>query len=154
MTDSLSDTFPLPALRETARRPEVVTALRRFFDETDRQIAGYHPTCWNHGHCCQFGTYGHRLYVTALEVVMYLAGGYDLPVIEQDACPHARDGRCQARTCRPLGCRVFYCDPAAREWQGPLTEERLAVLRDLHGQLGVPYFYADWMTVLRALQRD
>ena len=154
MTDPASDPFHLAALREAARRPEVVAALREFFEETHRLIAAHAPTCWNRGECCRFGRYGHRLYVTALEVVYYLAGQYALPAIDEDACPHARDGRCQAREYRPLGCRIFYCDPAAQDWQGPLTEERLTLLREMHESLGVPYFYADWMAVLRALQQQ
>lgn len=147
------DTLDVAALREAARRPEVVAALQMFFEETDRLIAAHSPTCWNHGHCCRFGRYGHRLYVTALEVVFYLAGEYDLPAVDEDTCAHARGGQCQARGHRPLGCRVFFCDPAAQGWQQPLTEARLAVLRGLHGRLGVSYFYTDWMTVLKRLQQ-
>lgn len=153
MSASASDPFHIPALRDAARRPEVVAALRAFFEETDRAIAAHGPTCWNRGECCRFGQYGHRLYVNALEVVYYLAGEYELPAIDADTCPHARDGHCQARAYRPLGCRVFYCDPAAQAWQSPLTEDRLGLLRNMHESLGVPYFYADWMAILRALRQ-
>ena len=68
-----------------------------------------------------------------------------------DICPHAHEGRCHVRDRRPLGCRIFYCDPKAQAWQGPLTEDLLARLRKLHVELDVPYFYADWMLVMRAL---
>ena len=73
-------------------------------------------------------------------------------LITADACPHARDGRCHARDRRPIGCRIFYCDPDAQEWQGPLTEAVLAQLRDLHERFEVPYFYADWMAALKAIR--
>jgi hypothetical protein len=149
--------IPVTALREAAGRPEVVAAVRQLYDEADRRIAAQSPVCWNKGECCRFGQFGHRLYVTALEVVYYLATAEQCASPEgearvtEDACPHARDGKCHARPRRPLGCRVFYCDPAAQHWQGPLTEEMLARLQRLHEELQVPYFYADWMTVLRAL---
>ncbi len=149
--------IPITVLREAAGRPEIVAAVRQLYDEADRRIAAHLPVCRNRGECCRFGEFGHRLYVTALEVVYYLASadqGADaegpLPVT-QDACPHARDGVCHARPRRPLGCRVFYCDPASQHWQGPLTEEMLARLQRLHEEFQVPYFYVDWLTVLRAL---
>jgi len=138
-------------LFEAARRPDVLAAMEEFFAETDRLIAQQPATCWNRGDCCRFATFGHRLYVTPLEVCYYLAKGGPPRRAAVDACPHAYAGMCHARNRRPLGCRVFYCDPAAQGWQGPLTEDRLGVLRSLHETLNVPYFYADWMTVLRAL---
>lgn len=158
--------IPVAALRDAARRPDVVAAVRDLYAQADRRIAEHAPTCWNKGECCRFGEFGHRLYVTALEVVCYLAAGDDVPdggdphqdrgllPIVGDACPHAREGRCRARSRRPLGCRVFYCDPAASHWQGPLTEELLAELRQLHARLEVPYFYAEWLTVLEALGHE
>lgn len=125
--------------------------MRVFYAEAERRIASQAATCWNRGLCCRFGQFGHRLYVTALEVCYYLATGDRPPPVLEDACPHAFAGKCHARDRRPLGCRVYYCDAKAQDWQGPLTEECLARLRDLHRELEVPYFYADWLDVLRAL---
>jgi hypothetical protein len=141
-------------LREAARRPEVVAVMHDFYAESDRLIAAKGATCWNRGACCHFGMFGHRLYVTALEVCYYLATAEPPPPVNDDTCPHAREGRCHARERRPLGCRVFYCDPAAQGWQGPVSEERLGRLRAMHDELNVPYFYADWIAVLRALIDD
>lgn len=174
--------LPLNEVIAAAQRPEVVDAMRKFYQQADQSIAEKNATCWNKGDCCRFGQYGHRLYVTALEVAYYVAMGHEhdapfsprhaggdteiilklskpssaLPILQNefvtaDACPHAHDNRCHARERRPLGCRIFYCDPSAQDWQGPMTEERLAQLRSLHETLEVPYFYADWMTVLKAL---
>jgi len=139
------------SLVEHARRPEVVQAMGDFYAEADREIAEHGTVCWNKGECCRFGQYGHRLYVTTLEIVYYLATGTLPPPATADACPHSLDGRCHARDRRPLGCRVFYCDARAQQWQGPLSERRLARLRVMHEQLNVPYCYVDWMTVLQAL---
>jgi len=148
--------IPVATLRQAAGRREVVAVMAEFLAEADRRIAEHHPTCRNRGHCCRFGEFGHRLYVTALEVVYYLAmaGHNGGAVVIDDACPHCRGGRCTARDGRPLGCRIFYCDPAASEFQAPLTEEMLRRLRQLHHRLGVPYFYADWLNVLRTLENQ
>ena len=151
MNTRIQDT-PINVLFEAARRPEVVEAMRAFYEQLDHRITEKGATCWNKGECCQFGRFGHRLYVTALEVCYYLAKGGTPPTVTDDACPHAQEGRCHARDRRPLGCRIFYCDPRAQQWQGPLTEDQLAQLRVLHHELDVPYFYADWLVVLRALE--
>lgn len=156
--------IPVDALREAARNPELIAAVGSLYQEVGDEIAARAPTCWNRGDCCRFGAYGHRLYVTAVEVAYYLSHdrapvratgpSSGLPVLEgpeADACPHAFDGQCHARAARPLGCRIFYCDPAAQDWQGPLTETYLARLRELHERFDVAYFYADWMQVMRAL---
>ncbi len=169
--------IPVDSIMEAARRPEVLAAMQRLYEEADRAIAEQNATCWNSGECCRFGRYGHRLFVTTLEVAFYVAKNEDdstqhpahdaftrheptllsLPVYNEsaaaaDTCPHAYEGRCHVRGSRPLGCRIFYCDPAAQHWQGPMTEAYLTQLRMLHEQYEVPYVYADWMSVLRALQ--
>jgi len=149
MTARVAD-IPVAGLFDAARRPEVIEAIRAFYRQVDRRIAGLPGTCWNRGDCCRFGRFGHRLYVTALEVAYYLVAIQPASLTD-DACPHAHDGRCHVRDHRPLGCRVFYCDPAARHWQGPLTEQLLARLRAMHEEFGVAYFYADWMVVLQAI---
>ncbi len=151
MNTRINDT-PINVLLEAARRPEVVEAMRAFYEQVDRRIGEKEATCLNKGECCRFGRFGHRLYVTALEVCYYLAKGVAPPIVTDDACPHAHQGRCHARDRRPLGCRIFYCDTRAQQWQGPLTEDQLTRLRALHHELDVPYFYADWMQVLRVLQ--
>ena len=151
MKDRALDT-PIEILFDAARRAEVVQAMREFYAEADRLIAEQTPTCWNKGECCRFGQCGHRLYVTALEVCYYLAEGETLLTVADDMCPHSHEGQCHARGRRPLGCRIFYCDPEAQAWQGSLTEDLLARLRALQDELNVPYFYVDWMLVLRALR--
>jgi len=86
--------------------------------------------------------------ITALPILTAPPGNND-PA--SDVCPHARERACQVRPRRPMGCRIFFCDPAAEPWQGPLTERCLTRMRQLHEDLQVPYCYADWMRVLAAL---
>ncbi|MGQ9651977.1 MAG: hypothetical protein ACUVXJ_17885 [Phycisphaerae bacterium] len=144
--------FSVSVLREHARRPEIVTSMREFYAEVDREITAHDPTCWNKGECCRFGQFGHRLYVTSLELAHYLATGDLPPPVTSDACPHSFGGRCHARERRPLGCRVFYCDPNTQHWQGPLSERRLTQLKAMHEALRVPYMYVDWMTAVKAMR--
>jgi len=134
-----------------AMRADVVAAMVRFYDKADQRIASYKPACWNKGECCRFGAFGHRLYVTTMEAAYYLKFIHQPPSATDDACPYSLGGFCEIRPWRPLGCRIFHCDPRAGHWQGPLTEQLLAELRSLHNTLNVPYAYADWMEVIKAL---
>jgi len=143
------EAISIASLYEIASRVDVVEAMRKFFDAADKDIAGRGALCTNRGACCRFGEFGHRLYVTTLEVVYFLAQHPSPLPVTEDVCPHAIDGMCHARVGRPLGCRVFYCDPQAQDWQGPMTEEMLAQLREMHVQLNVPYAYQDWLAILR-----
>ena len=49
---------------------------------------------------------------------------------------------------RPLGCRIYFCDPRAAGWQEDLSERTLARLRALHDAHDVPYRYGEWRTML------
>jgi hypothetical protein len=142
------------AIEQASRRPDVQQVMAAFYARVDREIAGQPGTCWNRSECCHFESYGHRLYVTTLEAAYFLAVQQDHPTGPDGSCPHAVAGRCTAREPRPLGCRVFFCDPLAADWQGPLTEQRLAELRQMHTELRVPYAYLEWLTVLRAVPVD
>jgi len=153
--------IPVNDLRVAARRGDVIATMRAFYAAVDERLARLPGRCANRGECCRFGAYGHRLFVTFLETACFMAwrpggqvaGPEARPVggAAEDVCPFARGGVCTAREVRPLGCRIFLCDPAARDWQGPVTEELLGGLRGLHRRLNVPYFYAEWMAVLAAI---
>ncbi len=58
--------------RESAGDAAVDAALRGLYARLDAEIAERGPTCWQSGDCCKFGEYGHRLYVTGLEVAWFL----------------------------------------------------------------------------------
>lgn len=136
---------------EAARNPRLQELMRDAYTELDREISMQPGHCWIKSACCQFGVYEHRLYVTAIEVCYYLSLQTPGP-ITGDSCPHLVDGLCAARDARPVGCRIFYCDPKAQHWQGPMTESYLARLKEMHEQFGLDYFYADWMEVVEAIR--
>lgn len=133
-------------------RAELTGVLERFYADTDLAIAAHAPICHNRGECCQFETFGHSLFVTTLELV-YFVRGQRATWLEPSngSCPYQQGGQCTARPHRPLGCRVFYCDPADKDWQGPEYESRLMALRRLGAEYGVVYRYVEWLSALRAL---
>ena len=128
-----------------------------FYNRVDAAIAAHRPTCWNRGACCQFAAYGHRLYVTEPELRYFALGqaaDRRIPADDADACPYHTAGHCTARTHRPLGCRIFFCDESAQAWQGPEYERFLAELKAIGGSFDLPYAYREWLSALRDWPTD
>ncbi len=134
-------------------RPELAEAVAAFYAEVARAVASHEPVCENRGLCCRFGEYGHALYVTSIELVYFVRMNRDrwAAVGEQQACPYHVGGVCTSREARPLGCRVFFCDPDTRDWQSSEYERGLSRLRSLCTQFGVAYRYAEWLSAIRDL---
>jgi Fe-S-cluster containining protein len=127
-------------------------AMRALYAELDERIAGHKPTCWNHGDCCKLGSYGHRLYATSAELAYFRLGHASAwrDPGDSTSCPYQIEGMCTAREHRPLGCRVFFCDPEAQQWQGPVYEEFLARIKRIAEEWGVEYRYSEWLSALKA----
>lgn len=135
-----------------AGRADLARHMEDFYREVDEVIAGYSPVCRNRGLCCRFDAYGHRLYATTAEVAFFVRGMADeRRPVSGGSCPYQVEGRCTARTCRPLGCRIFFCDPAAGDWQSPEYERHLLRLKELMDKLDVGYRYGEWLSALSAV---
>jgi hypothetical protein len=147
--------IPGPQILRCSQDGRFVQAVEAEFARLDQEIADHRPTCWNRGECCQFGKYGHRLFVTSAELAYFLARseGPIQPVIDPGACPYQIGGLCTTRPGRPIGCRVFFCDPQAAHWQPQASEAALARFRTLHGAFDLPYVYIEWLEGLRQLAR-
>jgi Fe-S-cluster containining protein len=142
--------------RDAAREPAVDAGLRAVYEHIGAAVAARGPTCWVSGKCCKFESYGHRLYVTAVEVAWVLERLRDTPPPDTrpvlpltqyrpaDGCVYQIQGQCSVHAVRPLGCRVFFCEAGTEAWQSALYESSLAMLRDLHDAHGVPYRYLEW----------
>ena len=113
------------------------------YAEVDAAVAAAGPVCVASGRCCRFKEYGHTLFISNLEADVLLAAAppYDAPV-SSDFCPFQKDNLCTAREPRPLGCRVYYCDPAYQETGNRLSEEYLRSLKRLADEQGVEWRYA------------
>ncbi len=151
-----NDTTPWPELLTAAARPEIAEALRNLFARLDADIAARNPTCRLSGKCCHFDSYGHRLYITALEVA-WLINQIDAesrlrlrlsPLPNLDGCPFQINKLCSVHLLRPLGCRTYFCDPAAQDWQNPVYEKFLSDLRALHDRHALQYRYMEWRAAL------
>jgi Fe-S-cluster containining protein len=119
--------------------------LGALYEELDAAVAALGPVCAVSGRCCRFAEYGHTLFLSEPEAALLLSDAPPpvRPLDEGATCPW-QDGqnRCTARGARPLGCRVFFCDPAFEPHAEALSEAFIARLKRLADGLGRPWHYA------------
>jgi hypothetical protein len=113
------------------------------YAEADVAVAAAGPRCEASGRCCRFKEYGHTLFISQLEADVLLAAAppYSKPV-SPDFCPFQVDNLCIAREPRPLGCRVYFCDPVYQETGNAITETSLRRLKELAEEVGEGWRYA------------
>jgi hypothetical protein len=114
------------------------------YHEVDAAVGAAGPVCVASGRCCRFKEHGHVLYLSNLEAEVLLAGAppYDPETLTPAFCPFQKGNLCTAREPRPLGCRIYYCDPAYQERAGELSEASLGRLKELAREYGVSWRYA------------
>jgi Fe-S-cluster containining protein len=138
------------AVYEAATRVEVREAVGAVYRDIARAIEQRKPVCVMSGRCCRFEEYGHRLYVTTMELACFVhdlkeLGGPERSGLAVDGgCRFQVGKRCGVHAIRPFGCRIFFCDSTAEEWQQSRYEEFHGRLKSLHDSLSVPYFYVEW----------
>ena len=122
---------------------ETEARVREIYASADREVAAFGPKCDASGRCCRFTEYGHTLFISQLEagVLLAHAPAYSKPVT-RDFCPFQVGNLCTAREPRPLGCRVYFCDPAYETTGQQISESHLAKLKQLADELGLPWRYA------------
>jgi Fe-S-cluster containining protein len=149
------------AVYNAAGRAEVRDAVQQVYRLLQEQIDLRRPKCSASGRCCRFEQFGHRLYVTTIELAAFV---YELETRSWAAeldearrqwggagCPFQGGGLCGVHAVRPFGCRVFFCDETSDEWQRQQYEAHHEQLKRLHEKLGVPYLYIEWREALRAM---
>jgi len=123
-------------------RPLALARLGELYDDLEREIAALAPKCELSGRCCDFPKSGLTLFATDLELQWLReqtrGGGNDDPAL----CPHWRGGRCEAREGRPLGCRVYFCDPGFQATGNAISETYLRRLKELAEEFGAGWRYA------------
>ncbi|MDB5323757.1 MAG: hypothetical protein JWN40_5388 [Phycisphaerales bacterium] len=160
-----SETNPMnelqDAVRAAAGRVEARAAVEGIYRELAAEVEARRPLCVISGRCCRFEEYGHRLYVTTLELAAFLNGFENMPPSatltksmaswDGTGCPFQVAKLCGVHAIRPFGCRIYFCDATSTQWQQDAYEAFHARLKRLHESLAVPYFYVEWRQALRAL---
>ncbi len=137
-------------MSETLRRQVL-----ELYRAVDAEVAAAGPVCVASGRCCRFKEYGHTLFLSNLEaeVLLHDAPPYDPESVTADFCPFQQGNLCTARQPRPLGCRVYFCDPNYQDKSGEITETYLRRLKELALVHDRPWLYAPLHHFLRHPER-
>jgi hypothetical protein len=109
----------------------------------DAAVSAAAPRCDASGRCCRFTEYGHTLFISAFEAELLLesAPAFTGPV-SRDGCPFQVNGLCTARASRPLGCRIYFCDPTYQDRMSAITEDAIAALKRIADAHDTGWHYA------------
>lgn len=107
--------------------------LLAILDDVDAAVREAAPVCDLSGRCCRFREYGHTLFISRPEAELLLQQGIPAgAAIDESGCPFQQGVMCTARERRPLGCRVYFCDPLYAGRGETISEEFIGRLKDLH----------------------
>lgn len=156
---SEQDAQTLRAAVDLARsRPALLGAIRTLHADLQQQIDLRKPRCDASGRCCNFEAFGHRLFITTLELAAFVEelGSRSIEPShsrnsQSGGCPFQLDRLCSVHAIRPFGCRIFFCDATATDWQHEQYEAFHLRIREMHTELEIPYLYVEWREALRAV---
>jgi hypothetical protein len=139
------------------------------YADVEVALQAYRPVCNQSGRCCLFAKFGHCLFVTTPELVYFLSnyrpgslppdsptGQALIDKIEADPaelCPLQVGRLCGVRDIRPLGCRLFFCQPGSEKWGRPLYETFQQRMKAICRERSLPYAYVEWTETLAKLMR-
>src|SRR4051812_27983459 len=102
MSDELSK-----AVSAASEREEVRAAILELYADVQKQIDIRQPVCVMSGKCCRFEEYGHRLFVTTMELGTFFTDALSTsvqPVACPGGCPFQVGKMCGVHAIRPFGC--------------------------------------------------
>lgn len=143
------------AVADAAASVRIIDAVTGLYSEAEQRIRQIGPICELSGRCCRFDDFGHRLYVTTAELATFVAMASRISVpsaltqqVDGSGCRFQQGKLCMVHQLRPMGCRMFYCDPRTQQPLQTLFEQFHQKLKRLHEDLDIPYYYLEWRTAL------
>jgi Fe-S-cluster containining protein len=121
--------------------------VKQIYDWLDASIGNIGVQCKACGKCCDFKSFGHRLYITTPELLCFKTNIKDLKQMTTDVCPYMQNGKCTAREFRFAGCRIFFCK-ANSELLSELGEQAVEKFKKLCDKYSLQYRYTDLKTAL------
>ena len=128
----------------------IVNSVARIYSWLDSETGDEQP-CDACGRCCDFESFGHKLFVTTPEIIYFKSRfkPEDLKPMTTGICPYNSLGKCTVYEDRFASCRIFNCNTDTEE-QNNLTEDTLEELKGLCDTFGIPYRYVDLKTALNS----
>ena len=125
----------------------ICNEVRQIYDWLDENIENLDPQCSACGKCCNFESFGHKLFITTPELLYFFKNVKQLRKMFGQSCPYLEDGKCTVRDFRFAGCRIFFCKADA-DVQNKLSEIAVGKFKSLCDKFNLPYLYTDLITAL------
>lgn len=136
----------------------IAAEVEEVYEWLNRQIENKVPhaqRCIGCGKCCDFESYGHRLFITTPEMIHFRIkiGKDNLKAMHDGVCPYVEDGKCSIHPYRFAGCRIFFCK-GDEDFQSYLSEESIRRFKHICNKYDLPYQYKDLASTLNFLAKD
>jgi hypothetical protein len=133
---------------------QIIQEVDAVYHWLDEQLAQMDSSCRACGDCCDFESFGHKLYVTTPELI-YFQHHLDLRIKEMSTgvCPYRMDGKCTVYPYRFSGCRIFSCK-GDTEKENALCEQAISKFKTLCNEYPVPYHYVYLKSGLEMLLKN
>lgn len=130
------------------KQSQLITSQSQFISDVQSiyqwladQLAGLDQPCSACGRCCDFESFGHRLYVTTPELIFFQHFMESQMIrMDGDICPYRIDGKCSVYPYRFSGCRIFSCKGDA-ERENAICEQVISKFKTLCDEYGIVYHY-------------
>ncbi|MCX5633323.1 MAG: YkgJ family cysteine cluster protein [Phycisphaerae bacterium] len=134
---------------------QICAQVKQIYDWLDENIKPLNNKCDACGKCCNFDSFGHKLFVTTPELLYFSRNVKNSRKMSTQTCPYLDDGKCGARNHRFAGCRIFFCKSAGgcltaedKDLQNKLSEQASKKFKAICEKYDLPYRYIDLPTAL------
>jgi hypothetical protein len=125
-----------------AVRSKICKQVSQVYDWIDSTIKSMNVDCSACGKCCDFGAFGHKLFITSPEFLYFSENLKPLKSMAGGICPYLECGKCAAREFRFAGCRIFFCK-ADNEKINELSEQAIKKFKAICEEFDFPYSYTE-----------
>ena len=120
---------------------QIIREVDAVYQWLNEQLAKMDSSCQACGDCCDFESFGHKLYVTTPELQYFQHHlGPDIKAMPTDVCPYRMDGKCTVYPYRVSGCGIFSCS-GDTEKENTLCEQAISKFKILCDKHRIPYHY-------------
>lgn len=132
---------------KTEKTVSICNQVAQIYAWLDENIKNLDLNCSACGKCCNFDSFGHKLFITTPELLYFYENVKPLRKMTGQSCPYMENKKCTARDFRFAACRIFFCK-ADTEKINKLSEQTIEKFKALCDEFDLPYRYVDLATAL------
>lgn len=128
----------------------IYNQVKLIYDWLDNNIKSLNNECSACGKCCNFESFGHKLFITSPELLYFSENLNLLRKMTGGCCPYLEDNKCTTRDFRFAGCRIFFCKADSQKLS-ELSEQTIHKFKKLCDNYNFHYRYIELSAALNHL---